>query len=233
MASKDRNLCESIIKGIDIHGAWRDNILRMYPDYILRLAQMTNQTEEKKILKEGRNIVKADLVFASFFGSTVDSCAKRMQMPTSIAHEVLGEFWHEFAGVKAWIKARRAEYRDTGSITTLTKRVRHAVLWGNEPINTPVQGSAADVVIEAMSELAELARGRGDMHYHPRINIHDDLTFLLPDDDRLPGYIEEIAAILVKPRFDWVIVPLAVEAAVGPNWADLEEFAAFEGKYYR
>jgi DNA polymerase I-like protein with 3'-5' exonuclease and polymerase domains len=135
--------------------------------------------------------------------------------------------------VRNWLKARHREYRDTGAIRTLTGRVRRALLWGNEPINTPIQGTAADIVVDAMNAMTETALRQRDRYLLPRMQIHDDLTFILPDDADLPRYIESISACLVAVRFDWQIVPLTVEAKIGTNWAELEEFAVFTGGYRR
>jgi hypothetical protein len=66
----------------------------------------------------------------------------------------------------------------------------------------------------------------------PRINIHDDLTFALPDDDaRIMEYINEISQTLVRVRFDWQIVPLKVEWKIGYNWADLHDIHEYTGEY--
>jgi uracil-DNA glycosylase family 4 len=134
-ATKDRQLCEDTIKGQDIHSRWRDRSLELHPDYIIRLAEKTNETEEKLILKGGRDIIKTDFVFASFFGSTARSVAERTGLPLNVAEKMLAEFWKRYPGVLAWVKAKRKEYQDTGSARTLTGMVRHQTLWGNEPLN--------------------------------------------------------------------------------------------------
>jgi DNA polymerase I-like protein with 3'-5' exonuclease and polymerase domains len=99
--------------------------------------------------------------------------------------------------------------------------------------NTPIQGTAADIVVDAMNAMTEQALRQRDRYLLPRMQIHDDLTFILPDDADLPRYIESISACLVAVRFDWQIVPLTVEAKIGTNWAELEEFAVFTGGYRR
>lgn len=232
MASRDRNLCESTIKGIDIHGKWRDRALELFPEYYDRLVQKTNQTERAKVLKGGRDIIKTDFVFASFYGSSVRSVAERTGMPQDDAMALSEEFWREFSGVKAWVRKQRATYRERGSVFTLTGRERHAILKGNEPINNAIQGTAADIVSEAMNALCALAYAENDPFLHPRIQIHDDLTFILPEA-RMEDYIEVILKELVAVRFDWQIVPLAVEGMVGETWADMEEFCNHEGSYHR
>jgi DNA polymerase I-like protein with 3'-5' exonuclease and polymerase domains/uracil-DNA glycosylase len=233
MASKDRNLCEKIISKYDIHSYWRDKCLEAYPDYIERLRIKTNETEEKKILKGGRNIIKTDFVFASFFGATTKSCAERTDIPLPIMTQIQGDFWREFNGVKKWIGARRNEFAEEGAIRTMTGMTRRGVLWGNEPINTPVQGTGAHIVIDAMNACAALSRELKDPALHPRINIHDDLSFFFPQSAHQEEYIELIAETLTAVRYPWQIVPFAIEAATGPSWAALEEFAVFEGDYIR
>ena len=232
-ASKDRVLCRNIINGEDMHSKWRDHILGVHPDYMDRLREMSGETEEKKILKAGRDVIKTDFVFASFYGSTAKACAIRTKLPLDIMQQVSNDFWFDYAGVKAWLKSQRNEYAETGSIRTLTGLTRHAVLIGNEPINNPVQGTAGAVVLEAQNALAQMSHAESDPFLHPRINIHDDLTFLLPDDAQLPGYIERIGTEMVKRRFPWLVVPLAVECKIGYDWANMDEVAEFTGEYVR
>ena len=233
MASKDKNLIAGTIKGRDIHSDWLNNCLNLYPDYLNRLADETGQKEEKKIRKYGRDIIKTDFVFASFFGSSANSVSTRTRIPRHLVDALHSEFWTEFKGVKDWIAAKRREYAETGSTKLLNGIVRHTILWGNEPINTPIQGSGASIVVASMNELSQLAVATGDFYWHPRINIHDDLIFILPEDERADPYIEGIMKIMVKVRFPWQNVPLMVEGRVGPNWADLEEFTTYTGDYHR
>jgi DNA polymerase I-like protein with 3'-5' exonuclease and polymerase domains len=68
----------------------------------------------------------------------------------------------------------------------------------------------------------------------PRINIHDDLTFALPDDDAtIIQYVTEISKVLVKVRFPFQIVPLKIEWKIGTNWAQLDDVYDYTGDYVR
>lgn len=232
MESKDRRLIKELLKGVDIHSRWLNNALEIYPTYLERLAHETNETDEKKIRKAGRDIIKSDFVFNSFFGGGIVNIARRTKIPEKLVRELQGEFWREYAGVADWQKKKRREYRETGAVTALNGWVRRSIMWGNEPINSSIQTGEAEIVFGAQTELSRKAWQQGDMHLHPRINVHDDLTFILPDDDRLAGYIETVAHSMVKLRFDWQIVPLTVEVKMGKNWCDLEEVALFKGDYY-
>lgn len=234
MASKDRWLCEAIITGYDIHADWRDRLIKLYPAYLDRLAEKSGETDEKKILKAGRDQIKNDFVFASFFGSSATSCANYTGVPLFKMEELALDFWTTFSGVKEWIKARRAEYRSTGGISTLTGRRRSSILWGNECINTPIQGTAADLVLCAQNELAEIALREKDPYIMPRLNVHDDLTFILPDSEsKIDEYLKIITDAMTRLRFDFMVVPLMAEAKVGYDWADMEEICKVTGKYHR
>ena len=89
-------------------------------------------------------------------------------------------------------------------------------------------------MLEAQNEISQIARQMNDPFLHPRINIHDDLTFIFPDDERLAEYINFVGETMVKCRFPWQIVPLAVECNIGyESWAVMEEVASFKGAYIR
>lgn len=234
MASNDRFLCEAIITGYDIHSDWRDRLLKLYPPYMDRLIAKSGKTDEKSLMKAGRDNIKNDFVFASFFGSSPKSCAEYTGVPLTVMQELSEDFWDTFKGVRQWIKGQRRLYTDTGTTSTLTGRIRRAVLFGNECINTPIQGTAADIVVESQNEVFELSQRLKDPFLMPRIQVHDDLTFFLPDnEDKMERYIDQITRILVKRRFPFISVPLMVEVSVGDNWAEMEEVAKVVGDYHR
>lgn len=236
MATKDIVLCESILASRDIHGDWRDNLLRIFPDWIDIAIQLNNfdpNIDEKNLLKQLRDRMKNQFVFQSFYGGSAKACAEAMGVPRAYIEELAVKFWSEFVGVKKWIKARRTEYEDTGMMRTLTRRERYQMLYKfNEPVNDPIQGTAADIVAEAMIDLTALARAEKDPFLEARMQVHDDLTFIVPESEA-EHYIEKIHPILTKVRFPWQIVPLGVECKIGTKWGELEEVAVFKGDYLR
>lgn len=233
MASRDRHLCDILISGYDMHSHWRDHILKVYPGYWNRLLEVTGEKDEEKILKGGRDAIKSDFVFASLFGASAKSCSDRTGIPLEFMQRVSGDFWDEFKGVQNWIKARRNEYKDTGTITTLSGHVRRGIAWGNEPINHPIQMIEAYIVKEVLADLNALARREKNKHFLPRIEIHDDITLMLPNDSDLPNYIDVIQKIMVKCRYPWQIVPLVVDCNIGDNWGSFEKVGEFKGDYQR
>lgn len=230
MASGDIKLRQSFINKEDIHTKWLNKILEYYPKYFDRLRQKTGEKDEKSLRKAGRDTIKTDFVFASFYGSKITSVASRTLIPEPIVAEVWHEFWAEYGGVLSWQKGQFQEYADTGYITTLTEMVRNEIMGGNEPINTPIQGLGARIVLEAQNALCIKALSE-DIHFLPRINIHDDLVFFLPDGNDTDRYIEVIGQEIVLPRFSFSNTPLMTECRVGFNWANLEAVAKFEGAY--
>jgi DNA polymerase I-like protein with 3'-5' exonuclease and polymerase domains/uracil-DNA glycosylase len=234
MASRDAAFCKAILNGFDVHGYWLDRLLAIEPSYLDRLAIETNLvgSDPKRIRKAGRDIIKTDFVFASFFGSGVKSISDRTKLTANHVTELLADFWVEYSGAKKWVQERRNEYKEYGTSHTLTGRVRHEVLLGNEPLNNPIQGTGADIVVDSMNALAAYSHEVDDPYFHPRINIHDDLIFELPEANA-DQYISKIMDEMVTVRYDFQIVPLMVEARVGSDWADLEEFTTHTGDWVR
>jgi len=234
MASRCKLLISNMISDFDIHSYWLGNVIHLYPDYLDRLAHETGEKDEEKLRRAGRNVIKSDFVFSTLYGGGADACHERTKIPLSIVYDLMAWMWEEYPEVRNQHNIWRREYRDTGGIATLTGRVRHGILKkGNEPINYPIQGTAADIVMEAMNELSDLSRQWRDPYIHPRMQIHDDLTFILPED-ALEQYIDIIWPIMVKVRFGFQIVPLNVEIAIGENWCDVVPIKhVFKGDYIR
>lgn len=234
MASGDNNLREAFINHDDIHSKWLKRIIKLYPPYLDRLAQKTGQTEEKEIIKAGRDIVKTDFVFASFYGSIPTSVANRAMIPLEITNELYREFWGEYYLVKKWIDSQRDYYNEKGQVKSLTNRIRNEVIRGNEFVNTPIQGTGSEIVLEAQCALTDLALETDEMfEVLPRINIHDDLCFFMRDCSALGDMLDLVAQEIVKPRFNFITVPLLTEGKIGDNWSDLEKVGTWEGSYFR
>jgi DNA polymerase len=236
MASRDPVLCKSFIDKEDIHSHWLGKLIDIYPEYLdrLRTKLLLDTAPEAVLRKKGRDLIKTDFVFASFFGTTAENCAERTGIPFAVISDLLGDFWTRFRVAKGWLNARRAEYRDTGGVRTLNGQMRFGVMTGNEPVITPIQNGEAVIVLDCQNELQRLAIEYDDMYLMPRINVHDDLTFIVPEqEDRIEEYLDEITRVMTKVRYQWQIVPLIVEASWGYNWCDMEPIGVVEGDYVR
>ena len=78
-----------------------------------------------------------------------------------------------------------------------------------------------------MNRISEIASKTKQWHLQPRLNVHDDLSFYLPEKD-LDDSLDLIVKTMLDCRFDFVNVPLSVEVSIGTDWYNLEEeFTAF------
>jgi DNA polymerase I-like protein with 3'-5' exonuclease and polymerase domains len=166
------------------------------------------------------------------YGSSSHSVANRTSIPIEIVKEVHKEFWGEYKQVRKWLDGQVTAYQRSGNVKSLTGRIRNEVLPGNEITNTPIQGTGAEIVLEAQNFLYEKSQKEKDICFMPRIQVHDDLIFCLPDNNDLGDYIDIIGKEIVKPRFDFVNLPLVTEARIGSNWYNLESVGLFSGEWY-
>jgi uracil-DNA glycosylase family 4 len=235
MQSQDENLRKALVDpegflhDIDIHWYWLHRILDLHPDYIKHLKDASGETEDKKAIKVGRTIIKTDFVFPTFYGSEAQAASARTGVPIKIMERVHDEFWSLFPKAKKWVDGQFEFYHEHGYVESLVGRPRNEILPGNEPANSPTQELGAVIVLEAQNALYHKALDVEDMYFLPRINIHDDLGYLVPDNNETERYIRTIGSEMVKPRFPFVTVPLLVEFSAGYNWCDENEICKATG----
>jgi len=226
MATQDERFVNALWHDLDIHMDWALKFIDADPTWLERVAIMSEldieNTTEEKMIKAARQVAKNKWVFPRFFGAADYSCAGYMDVSEALSKELGEVFWKEFEGVKEWQDSLMSFYKRHGYVETLTGRRRFAPVKFNEIINTPIQGTASDIVVDAMNRCSD-----NGYSTFLNMNVHDDLTFMLPDDE-YEDDIEEIAEIMVSPEFDFINVPITVEVEVGTNWANQKEYKVFE-----
>lgn len=227
MASQDPNLMRYQWSNYDIHGDWAKRIVAKYGRIKDWIVATFGVDWDEKGAKTLRQEMKNKWVFPMFFGARAESCAADLHIPLDIAEDLKAEFWDEFRGVERWQEELVAFYARHQYVETLDGFRRRGVMTRNEIINMPVQGTAARIVTTAQAALSEIAFVRDDLLIVPNLNVHDDLSFWMPDDDELAGRIELVATEMCRHRFDFITVPLIVEVKVGQRWDQLEEVAVF------
>lgn len=226
MASEDDNLMRYQWSDYDIHGHWAKRITEEYPkvkDWIVKTFSVDWEEKGHKTLRQE---TKNKWVFPQFFGSAARSCAASLHIPEDVADKLAKEFWDEFKGVRRWQTWLMKFFEKHLYVETLDGFRRRGPMSLNEIINHPIQGTAARIVTAAMTELGELAVEEDDEELQSNLNIHDDLSHWLADPTLGPK-LQRIAAVMCRPRFKWITVPIIVEAKVGPRWDQLEEVAVF------
>lgn len=223
MCSKDKYLVEALWNDYDIHMVWAEKLASKIPDFL-------NGTDLKKF----RSLVKNKLTFPAFFGAANTSVRDYLAAATGLdvdqdkIDDIMDEFWDTFKGMKKWQDATMHRYYEIGYVETLVGRRHHYPLTRNQAINMPVQGTAAELVCDAMNRLSKHAATTEAWHLHPILNVHDDLSFFIPDDDNI---LEDSLKVIIKEMltfsYKWVNVPLSVEVSIGKNWADVQPIGKF------
>jgi len=224
MASKDKNLVKALWEGYDIHGDWT-----------FRLGKKLNpeaaaDKTKKGAYKQYRDVVKNKWTFPLFFGASINSVAAYLGTDADTIRPEVKEFWREYQGVKQWQEETKEFYGEHGYVELLTGFRRHGPLSWNEIINTPIQGSACDIVMDGMNRLSEKAYVEDRPEFQPVLNCHDELDAYLPDDDRLEETIKAYAHEMCMCEFDWINVPLVVEISIGKDWYNQEDVGVYSSK---
>lgn len=210
----DKNLQEDFKNGEDIHASTARRIFHLPAD--------------AKIDRNMRRRAKA-VNFGIVYGISDYGLAQRIHVSRSQAHEFIQNYFKEFPGVKKYIDDTIAFAREHGYVETITHRRRylpdiHAKSFSRRSfaertaMNTPIQGSAADIIKIAMIRMKEEIKQR-QLQARMLLQIHDELVFEAP--------AEEIPVLqkLVPQVMDSAVqlnVPLKVESKVGDTWYDLK-----------
>jgi DNA polymerase-1 len=166
--------------------------------------------------------------YALLYGKTAFSLAKDIGVSRGEAAEFIEAYFARYPRVRGFIDETIARARETGQVRTLLGRLRRLpdLRSKNVPVrmeaerqamNTPVQGSAADLIKRAMIDLAEALRRQG-MRSRLILQIHDELLLEVPEAEA------EAAKALVKQVMEGALtldVPLVADARLGRSWAEV------------
>jgi DNA polymerase-1 len=183
--------------------------------------------------KETRNRAKA-VNFGIVYGISPFGLAAQLGIPQAEARAYIERYFARYQGVKAFIEKTLEETRKTGSVRTLFGRVRPIPdIESRNPnqrgfaertaINTPLQGTAADLIKLAMIAIDRKLTER-NLKTRMVLQVHDELVFEVLEDE-----LEEIG-VIVKYAMQNVVeltVPLVADLDWGPNWRDMESTEAF------
>lgn len=220
MFTKDKAFCQALWEDYDVHMEWAERLAHAYPARIGGKAML----KDKKAMKNFRTDIKNQWTFPLFFGARLESAAGYLDIPEDIIRPHYNAFWKQFSGVKEWQEDQLKFYHEMGYTECLTGRRRRGPMSLNQVMNSPVQGTAAEIVMTAMCRLSEL----NDPELQPEINIHDDLTFLRVPVNKVDDVAERVIDIMLDVPYEWAkIVPITVEISVGTNWMELKDAGTF------
>lgn len=228
MVSKDKVLVDQLWTGYDIHTDWTRKLGETCPQIIGGDGNLDNPETFAAL----RKIIKNKWTFPLFFLSVLESVAADLGVrPGEIGHHY-DDFWDQYSGVKQWQDDTKEFYEEHGYVETLTGRRRYGPMEITEAINTPIQGTAADIYLDAMNRLSDYAYKTGDWTFQPVVNIHDDLTYEIPDDEQsIEWYENKIARKMLRCPFDFINVPISVETSIGNPWHVLKKRAVYKNDW--
>ena len=207
MYSGDPVLTKQIQDDFDTHRLWASRIYEMDPD---------------KITKEQRYYGKNKFVFPSFYGAQPASIARALKKDVKFIESVQSQFWIEYVEVKRWQESMIKVYEETGCVYGLSGFRRSGPLSIEQILNTPVQGLAFHLLLDALVKI-DTALIRKKLKTVIINQVHDSIVFDGPEEEA-EEVIELSTRIMTSKRFEWQRdVPLSVTWEVGNNWLDMEE----------
>ena len=211
--SKDPLLVEAFRRGDDIHTLTASQVFGVPP-----LMVTPDHRRQAKVVN-----------FGIVYGLSPFGLSQNLGIETSEAKKFIDAYFEKYRGVRAFIDRTLDETRREGRVKTLFGRIRpipdinskNYNLRGfaeRTAVNTPLQGTAADLIKLAMIRIDAAIIERG-LKSRMTLQVHDELVFEVPEAE-----IETMRS-LVRDQMEKVHpleVPLLVEIGVGENWRDLE-----------
>jgi DNA polymerase-1 len=178
--------------------------------------------------KQTRNRAKA-VNFGIVYGISPFGLAAQLGIPQAEARAYIERYFARYTGVQSFIEKTLEETRKTGSVRTLFGRVRPIPdIESRNPnqrgfaertaINTPLQGTAADLIKLAMISIDRQLTER-NLKTRMVLQVHDELLF-----EVLANEAAEVE-VMVRTEMEGVVklnVPLIADLKSGPNWRDMK-----------
>ena len=207
--SGDEGLIEAFHSGEDLHRFVGSRVFGVDP------ADVTPAMRTK---------VKA-MSYGLAYGLSAYGLSKQLRIDTNEAKELMADYFARFGGVRDYLRGVVLQAKEDGYTTTIFGRRRpftdltstNRVLRENaerQALNSPIQGSAADIIKRAMIGIDADIRERG-LASRMLLQVHDELVFEVAagELDELSGVVTERMGSAAELR-----VPLDVQLGTGPNW---------------
>jgi len=211
--SSDRLLVEAYRRGDDIHTLTASQVFGVPP-----LMVTADHRRQAKVVN-----------FGIVYGLSPFGLSQNLGIETSEAKQFITNYFEKYEGVRKFIDRTLEEARRDLKVRTLFGRIRPIPDINSKnsnqrgfaertAVNTPLQGTAADLIKIAMIRIDADLRQRG-LKSRMTLQVHDELVFEVPENEI------DVMKPLVREHMEKVhglAVPLLVEMGVGPNWRDLE-----------
>lgn len=182
---------------------------------------------EKEVSPRQREIAKA-INFGLMYGKSAFGLSQELKIPRKEAQEIIERYFKRYSAVKKLLDSQIREATEKGFVTTAFGRKRHLpdihsrnpAVRGNAErmaMNTPIQGTAADLMKLAMISLDEALTQSGSKAKLV-VQVHDEVLLDCPQDE-----VESTQKLVVKALETAMelSVPLKANSSVGENWQEL------------
>ena len=211
--SQDPLLVEAYRRGDDIHTLTASQVFGVPP-----LMVTADHRRQAKVVN-----------FGIVYGLSAFGLSQNLGIEPSEAKQFIEAYFDKYKGVRKFIDDTLDEARRTQQVKTLFGRIRPIPDINSKnfnqrgfaertAVNTPLQGTAADLIKIAMIRIDQALTERG-LKSRMTLQVHDELVFEVPEAEI------DIMQSLVRENMEQVhplSVPLQVDIGVGPNWRDLE-----------
>lgn len=208
---EDEHLVGAFARGEDIHRTTAAAILQIPLDQV---------TDQQRYQAKAVN-------FGILYGQQAFGLSQTIHIPVKEAETFIKTYFERFPRIKGFLEKYKEKARETGKAVTIIGRERIIPeITSRNPqiraaaerlaINTPIQGTAADLIKMAMLRIDKLLKDE-KLEAYMVLQIHDELIFEVPDSE-----ISKLTE-LVKDAMEKVIdlrVPLDVNIAIGKNWKE-------------
>ena len=211
--SRDPLLVEAYRRGDDIHTLTASQVFGVPP-----LMVTPDHRRQAKVVN-----------FGIVYGLSPFGLSQNLGIEPAEAKLFIANYFEKYKGVRAFIDKTLEEARRDLKVKTLHGRIRpipdinskNANQRGfaeRTAVNTPLQGTAADLIKVAMIRIDAALQERG-LKSRMTLQVHDELVFEVPEKevDTMQSLVREH-----MERVYALAVPLLVEMEVGPNWRDLD-----------
>lgn len=209
--SKDKNLVDAFKQGMDIH---------------TRTAMEVFHVSKDEVTPNMRRAAKA-VNFGIIYGISDYGLSQNLDISRKEAGEFIEKYFQSFPGVKEYMDNIVQEAKLKGYVTTLLNRRRYLPditsknfnlrsFAERTAMNTPIQGSAADIIKKAMIDIDARLKAEG-MQAKLLLQVHDELIFEAPKEE-----IEKLEKIVPEVMENAIAleVPLKVDISYGETWYD-------------
>ncbi|UTB80498.1 DNA polymerase I [Staphylococcus carnosus] len=209
--TQDESMIKAFREGHDIHTATAMKVFGVEPD------------EVDSLMRRQAKAVNFGIVY----GISDYGLSQSLGITRKAAKQFIDDYLDSFPGVKQYMSDIVKDAKAKGYVETLLHRRRYIPditsrnfnrrsFAERTAMNTPIQGSAADIIKLAMVNFDKEIKNK-DFHAHLLLQVHDELIFELPEEEveAFSAFIEDIMDNAID-----LDVPLQVDTNYGPTWYD-------------